>query len=126
MWRWHQNHLKLKPLPLFDAPAPPSDDAQFNLKDEQIVLDPFRVTMLMKVDFRRAKHVKSGKYYLPEIFPLSLEGRKSILLSNLRTQANFLPCAATYQCCFVETPMIRLHSPNIDDFKPLKILYWDT
>ncbi len=22
--------------------------------------------------------------------------------------------------------MIRLHCPNIDDFKPLKILYWDT
>ncbi len=31
-----------------------------------------------------------------------------------------------YQRCFMETPMIRLHCPNIDDFKPLKILYWDT
>ncbi len=26
----------------------------------------------------------------------------------------------------MKTPIIRLHSPNIDDFKPLKILYWDT
>ncbi len=79
-----------------DAPAPPCNDAQFNLKDEQIILDPFRVTMLTKGDFQRAKHVKSGRYYLPEIFPLSLECRKSMLLSNLRTQANFLPCTATY------------------------------
>ncbi len=109
-----------------DAPAPPCDEAQFDFKDEQIILDPFHVTMLTKGDFRRAKHVKSGRYYLPEIFPLSLEGRKSMLLSNLKTQANFFPCAATYQRCFMETPMIRLHSPNIDDFKPLNILYWDT
>ncbi len=109
-----------------DAPAPLGDDAEFDLKDEQIVLDPFHVTMLTKGDFRRAKHVKSGRYYLPEIFPLSLEGRKSMLLSNLITQANFLLCAATYQRCFMETPMIRLHSPNIYDFKPLKILYSDT
>ncbi len=70
--------------------------------------------------------MKSGRYFLPEIFPLSLEGRKSMLLSNLITQANCLPCAATYQRCFTETSMIRLHCPNIDDFKPLKILYWDT
>ncbi len=59
-----------------DAPAHFGDDAQFDLKDEQIILDPFRMTMLMKGDFRRAKHVKSGRYYQPEIFPLSLEGRK--------------------------------------------------
>ncbi len=70
--------------------------------------------------------MKSGRYYLPERFPLFLEGRKSMLLSNLKTLTNFLPCAATYQRCFMEMPMIRLHSPNIDDFKPLKILYWDT
>ncbi len=111
---------------VIETPAPPSDDTQFDLKDERIVLDPFRVTMLTKGDFRSSKHVKSGRYFLPEIFPLSLEGRKSMFLSNLITQANFLPCAATYQCCFTETPMIRLHCPNIDDFKLLKILYWNT
>ncbi len=61
---------------IVETPAPPSDDTQFDLKDKRIVLVPFCVTMLMKGDFQRAKHVKRGRYFLPEIFPLSLEGRK--------------------------------------------------
>ncbi len=94
--------------------------------DERFVLDPNRITMLMKGDFKRCNHVKRGKYYLPETPMLSIEGRKCLLLSSLKTMANFYPCAASYQRCFSETPMIRLNSCNIDDFKPLKILHWDT
>ncbi len=82
--------------------------------------------MLTKGDFKRSKHVKSGRYYLPEPPMISIEGRKSMLLNSLRQMATFMPCASSYQRCFSEMPMIRLNSNDIDDFKPLKILYWDT
>ncbi len=38
---------------IVEVPDPSSDDTQFDLKDERIILDPFRVTMLTKGDFRR-------------------------------------------------------------------------
>ncbi len=82
--------------------------------------------MLTKGDFKQSEHVKSGIYYLPELPMISIEGRKSMLLNSLPQMATFMPCAASYQQCFSETPMIRLNSNDIDDFKPLKILYWDT
>ncbi len=40
--------------------------------------------------------------------------------------ATFLPCAASYQQCFSETPIIRLNSNDTNNFKPFKILYWET
>ncbi len=70
--------------------------------------------------------MKSGRYYLFEIPILSIESRKCLLLSSLKSMALSYPCAASYQLCFSVTPMIRLNSCNIDDFKPLKILYWYT
>ncbi len=57
---------------------------------------------------------------------ISIEGKKSMLLNSLRQMATFMCCAASYQRCFSETPMIRLNSNDIDDFKPLEIRYWDT
>ncbi len=69
--------------------------------------------------------MKSGRYYLPEPPMISIEGRKSMLLNSLLQVASFMACAASYQRCFSMAPMIRLNSNNIDDFKPLKILYWE-
>ncbi len=73
-----------------------------------------------------SKHVKRGRYYLAEPPIISIEGRKSMVLNSLRQIATFMPCAASYQQCFSETPKIRLNSNNIDNFKLFKILYWDT
>ncbi len=106
--------------------VPGSSEEKFVLMDERFLFDPNSITMLTKGDFKRIKHVKSSRYYLPELPMISIEGRKSMLLNSLRQMATFMPCAASYQPCFSETPMIRLNSNDIDDFKPLKILYWDT
>ncbi len=83
------------------------------------MIDPNRITMLTKGDFRRCNHMKSGRYYPSEPPMISIEGRKSMLLSSLQHVATSMPCAASYQQCFSEVPMIRLSSPNIDDFKPM-------
>ncbi len=122
--------MALKPLEVKDDSfiekyEPRSSEEKFGLMDERFVLDPNRITMLMKGDFKRCNHVTSGRYYLPETPMLSIEGRKCLKLSSLKTMANFYPCAASCQLCFSETPMIRLNSCNIDDFKPFKILYCD-
>ncbi len=89
------------------------------------MMDPYRKTMFTKGDFRRSNHLKNGRYYLSEIPLITPEGRRSGLLTGLRHVATSMPCAASYQRCFSEVPMIRLTSPNIDDFKPMKIVYWD-
>ncbi len=104
--------------------VPRSSEEKFGLMDERFMLDPNRITMLTKGDFKRSNHVKSSIYYLPEPPMISIEGKKSMLLNSLRQVATFMPCAASYQLCFSEMPMIRLNSKDIDDFKPLKILYW--
>ncbi len=118
--------LEVKDDSVFEKHEPRSSEEKFGLKDEQFVLDPNRITMLMKGDFKRCNHVKSGRYYLPETPMLSIEGRKCMLLSRLKSMANFYPCAVSYQQCFSEIQMIGLNSCNIDDFKPLKFFYWDT
>ncbi len=87
-------------------------------------MDPYQVTMFMKADFRRSNHVKSGRYYLLEIPLITPEGRRSGLLTSLRHVATSTPFAALYQQCFSEVPMIRLNSPNINDFNPMKVIYW--
>ncbi len=60
-----------------------SSEEKFSLIDEQFVLDPNRITILMKGDFKRSNHVKSGRYYLPELPMISIEGRKSMLLISV-------------------------------------------
>ncbi len=74
-----------------------SSEEKFDLMDERFVLDPNRITMLTKGDFKRSNHVKSGRYYLPELPMISKEGRKSMLLISLRQMATFKPCVALYQ-----------------------------
>ncbi len=106
--------LEVKHYSVVEKHEPRSSEKKFGLQDKQFVLDPNRITMLMKGDFK------------PETPMLSIECRKCMLLSTLKNIANFYPCAASYQRCFSEMPMIRLNICNIDDFKPLKILYWDT
>ncbi len=82
--------------------------------------------MLTKGNFKRSNHVTSRRYYLSELPIISIEGRKSMLLNSLQQMATFMPCAASYQRCISEMPMIRLNNNDIDDFNPLKIQYWDT
>ncbi len=69
--------------------------------------------------------MKSGRYYLPEAPPLSEKGKTSGLINSLVTMVSLYSCGATYQCCYTELPMLRIGSPSIDDFSPMKIQYWD-
>ncbi len=118
--------LEVKDYNVVGKHVPCSSEEKFGLMDEQFVLNPNRITMLTKGYFKQSKHVQRGRYYLPELPVISIEGRKSMLLNRLRQMATFIPCAASYQRYFSEPPMIRLNSNDINDFKPLKILYWDT
>ncbi len=117
--------LEVKDDKIVEPPENSRSEQKFGLKDERFVMDPYRVTMFMKGDFQRSNHVKSGRYYLPEIPLITPEGGRSGLLTSLQHVATSTPCAALYQRCFSEVPMIRLNSPNIDDFNPMKIVYWD-
>ncbi len=76
--------LEVKDDNVIEKHVPHSSEEKFGLMDERFVLDPNRITMLMKGDFKRSKHVKSGRYYLPELPMISIEGRKSMLLNSLR------------------------------------------
>ncbi len=117
--------LEVKDDKIVEIPENSSCEEKFGLKDKRFVMDPYQTTMFTKGDFKRSNNVKSGRYYLPEIPLITLEGRRSGLLTGLRHVATSMPYAALYQRCFSEVPMIRLNSPNIDDFKPMKIVYWD-
>ncbi len=86
--------------------------------------------MTTKKNFKDSGHLKSGRYFLPETPLLNNEASKSGLLRNLALMASVSPCAATYQRCYSEVPMVRLRSSevpmvNIDDNSSLKFQYWD-
>ncbi len=75
--------LEVKDDNVVEKHVPCSNDGKFGLIDEQFVLDPNLITMLTKGDFKRRNHVKRGRYYLPALPIISLEGRKSMILNSL-------------------------------------------
>ncbi len=94
--------FEVKDDKIIEKPEIPCGDEKFGLKDERFVIDTYRITMLMKGDFKRSNRVKSSRYYLPEIPLITPEGRKSGLLTGLRQVATFMPWAALYKWCFSE------------------------
>ncbi len=84
------------------------------LHDEMFMKDLCCIMMMTKSQFKDSSHIKSGRYYLPEELMLSKMGMSSGLLLNLTLMESFYPCGAAYQCCFSETPMIRMMSRGID------------
>ncbi len=117
--------LEVKDDKIIEKPVISGGGEEFSLKDKQFVNAPYRITMVMKRDFRDHNHQKSGRYYLQERPLVTNEGRKCGLLIGLRMMVTFKPCGASYQQCYSVVPMVRLMSSGIDHLKPLKIVYWD-
>ncbi len=82
--------LEVKDENVVEKHVPRSSKEKFGLMDDRLVLEPNCITMLMKGDFKRSNHVKSGRYYLAELPMISIEGRKSMLLNSLRQVARKL------------------------------------
>ncbi len=59
--------------------------------------------------------LESGRYLLPKIPLLTEEGNKSSLLRKLAVKASTDPCGASYQRCYLETPMIKCRSKGLED-----------
>ncbi len=116
-----------KPTAKSEIVTPPitKKETEVGLHNKKFLADLGRITMLMKKDFNDSGHLKRGRYYLPEAPLLTMEGRKSGLLANLTLTVSVKPCSATYQRCYLETPMIRCRSKGIDDLGALRIQYWD-
>ncbi len=68
-----------------EKPEIPCGEEKFGLKNERFMINHYRITMLMKGEFKRSNHMKSSIYYLPEIPLITPEGRKSGLLTGLRS-----------------------------------------
>ncbi len=101
------------------------EETDVRCHDDKFLTDLGRITMLMKKDIKDSCYLKSGRYFLPEIPLLTDEGNKSGLLRKLAVSASTDHCGATYQCCYLEMPMIRCWSKGIDDFGSQRIQYWD-
>ncbi len=119
-----------------EASKPPAKLETVNIDNPLINLEPsgsiqdktkdgHLVTMLTKKGFRDNKHLRSGRYYLPQQPNLSSEGRKSRLLTNLVLMSAIYPCGAIYRRCHAVVPMLRLGSIEINDLLHTRIQYWD-
>ncbi len=92
---------------------------------DKFLADLSHITMLMKKNFNESGHLKSDRYFLPEAPLLNNEASKLGLLRNLAPMSSVSRCAATYQHCYSEVPMVRPRSKSIDDNSSVKFQYWD-
>ncbi len=96
-------------------PSSSRQDETKGLEEHHLLL-----TMLTKKDFKDSGHFRSGRYFLPEAIK---KGRKSGLFTNLALMSAIYPCGETYQCCYLEVPMMRFGSDKIDDLIRMRIQY---
>ncbi len=101
------------------------EETDILIHNDKFLADLGCITMLTKKNFKDSGHLKSGRYFLSEAPLLNNEASESGLLRNLAMMASVSPCAATYQRCYSEVPMVRLWSKSIDDNSSMKFQYWD-
>ncbi len=71
------------------------------LHDEEFMKDLSCITMTTKGQFKDSGHIKSDRYYIPEVPMLSRMGMSSGLFLNLTLMANFYTCTTIVIDLFV-------------------------